>query len=297
MKKRFLFAIIALICSCIDAEAQGCSDAGFCSIGNSFKNDDEVTKNNIEFGTVFAGAEEDVTVFSQYITYTHDFNSKFSMNLKLTSAIANGNYGTRGNIGDAYISGNYKLKSASDTKKWALLFGLKIPFTAGNDKINGFSLPMVYQSSLGTFDAIGGVNYSYKKWDFNAAVQIPLSQNKNSFLGTDAFSATNLYERNPDALLRATYLLKSKNEKFSFRPNLLFIYHLGEDSFEDIFAQRQKIKGSDGVTINANVIINYKLNSKSSLETSIAFPFVVRDERPDGLTRSYTLGLAYKVNF
>lgn len=285
--------------------AQGCSDAGFCSVGNAFKGQETNVKNSIEVGGIYGIAEEDETVFSQYLTYTRDFTNQFAMSAKVTSSITSGNFGTRGNIGDVFLTGNYKFKSKevdiNEAKFFSLLLGVKIPLTASNDKINNYALPMVYQSSLGTFDVIAGVNYNYKKWDFNTAIQIPLTDNKNSFIselsGTDLYQTTNLLERKSDVLFRSTYKLKTTNQKFTFRPNLLFIYHLGEDSFENILGQRETIKGSDGLTINGNIIVTYKLGKKSYLETSIASPFVVRKERPDGLTRALTLGLSYKTIF
>lgn len=299
MKNLKYFAIVLiLVLNISKTVAQGCSDAGFCTLNNSFKHE-ETKKNNLEIGTVFAGAEEDVNVYSQYVTYTRDFSASFSMNLKITTSTANGSFGTRGNIGDAFLTGNYKFKSESEHKKWSVLFGIKAPFTAGNDKINNFALPMVYQSSLGTFDIVTGVNLTYNKWDFNAALQIPLTDSKNSYLSdfssTTLFQSTNLFKRKSDGLLRSTYTIKSDN--FTFRPNLLLIYHFGNDSFENIFGKRQEIIGSQGFTLNGNMIINYKINESSSLETSLATPFVVRDAKPDGLTRKYVIGISYKVNF
>ena len=78
---------------------------------------------------------------------------------------------------------------------------------------------------------------------------------------------------------------------------MLFIYHLGEDSFENIFGQRENIKGSDGLTINGNLIASYTFTKQSSIELSVATPFVVRDIRPDGLTRSFVLGIHYQYTF
>jgi len=72
---------------------------------------------------------------------------------------------------------------------------------------------------------------------------------------------------------------------------------LGEDSFENIFGKRENIKGSDGLTINGNLISAYQLNKNNSIELSVATPFVVRETRPDGLTRSFTAGVIYKVSF
>ncbi|EKT3963518.1 hypothetical protein SL053_002009 [Flavobacterium psychrophilum] len=304
-KLKFITFFLFISVSYTNSFAQGCSDAGFCSLGKGFNPHEANIKNSVDLGVVYGIAEEGVTVFSQYLTYTRELTDQFAISTKLTSAIANGDFGTRGNIGDLFLTGNYKFKNKfsnlEGSKTWSLLFGFKIPLTNSNDKINTVSLPMAYQASLGTFDFIGGVNLTYKKWDFNTAVQIPLSDNKNSYISnpliTDKFATTNLFERKSDVLFRTTYKVKTTNEKFTFKPNLLFIYHLGEDNFTNIFGQRETIVGSDGLTINSNLIVSYKLNKKSYLETSIASPFVVRKERPDGLTRVLTLGLSYKVNF
>lgn len=301
----FLAFLLLISINCSNSFAQGCSDAGFCSVGNGFKGHDANLKNSVDVGVIYGLAGEGVTVFSQYVTYSRDISDKFALSAKITSGVANGIFGTRGNLGDVFLAGNYKFKSKvsefENSKIWSLLVAVKIPLTNGNDKINNTSLPMVFQSSLGTFDFIGGLNLTYKKWDFNTAVQIPLTDNKNSYFsgnsGDKYFTSTNLYQRKSDVLFRTTYKLKTTNEKFTFKPNLLFIYHLGEDSYQDIFGVRQNIVGSDGLTINGNVIISYKLGKKSYLETSIASPFVIKKERADGLARGLTAGLSYKINF
>ncbi len=302
---KFLTFLLFITINYTSSFAQGCSDAGFCSVGNGFKGHEANLKNSVDVGVIYGLAGEGVTVFSQYLTYSRDISDKFALSAKITSGVANGIFGTRGNVGDVFLAGNYKFKSKfSDiegSKVWSLLVAVKIPLTSANDKINNVSLPMVFQSSLGTFDFIGGLNLAYKKWDFNTAVQIPLTDNKNSYFsgnsGGKYFTSTNLYQRKSDVLFRTTYKLKTTNEKFTFKPNVLFIYHLGEDSFQNVFGMRQNIVGSDGLTINGNVIVSYKLGKKSYLETSIASPFVIKKERADGLARGLTAGLSYKINF
>lgn len=291
--------MISLLANKINA--QGCSDAGICSINHGFQSDEKQFKNKLEFAAIYSLGEADLAYFSPYISYTKRFNDRFSFTSKVTFSTANGSFGTRSQFGDAFLIGNYTFKE-KDKKQWSVLTGFKFPFTASNLKINGYSLPLDYQSSLGTIDLFLGTNLNYKKWDFNAALQIPVfNLNKNSYFkeygGTDDFPSTNLFERAPDALVRATYSIKTPSKKFTFRPNVLFIYHLGEDSYENIFGKRENIKGSDGLTINGNLITSYNLSKQSSLELSLATPFVVRDVRPDGLTRSFVAGLQYQYSF
>ncbi len=281
--------------------SQGCSDAGICSIGNGFSSVIDSTKNTIDIGNVFGKGVEDVFYISPYLSYTRAFTSYFSLTTKITFSQASGSFGTRGNISDAFLIGNYKFFEKNN-KQWSTLLGIKIPFTGSNDKINNFSLPLDYQSSLGTYDLFLGTDFKYKKWNFNTAFQIPIiNSNANSYFdeysASNDFPTTNLFERKSDVLFRSMYTFQSKNQKLTYKPNLLFIYHLGNDTYEDIFGNRQEIKNSEGLTINANYIANYKLNETNSLEASVAFPIVFREIRPDGLTRSATLGISYKYAF
>lgn len=299
MKKVFL--ISATILMTTFTFAQGCSDAGICSIGHGFESVDTDLKNNIEIATIFGAGESDVKYFSPYISYTRKINGKIELSTKVTFSTASGSFGTRGAFGDAFLIGKYTF-AVKNKKQWSALLGWKFPFTTSNLKINGYSLPLDYQSSLGTFDLFLGTNFKYKKWDFNVALQIPVfNNNKNSYFreysGTEDFPTTNLFERKSDALFRTTYTLNTKNNKFTFKPNVLFIYHLGEDSFQNIFGQRENIIGSEGLTINGNLISGYHINNQKSIELSIAAPLVVRDIRPDGLTRSFVLALQYKISF
>jgi hypothetical protein len=282
-------------------KAQGCSDAGICSINHGFDSQEKELKNNVEVTTIFGVGEGNVTYISPYVAYTRKFSDQFSLSTKITFSSANGDFGTQSAFGDAYLIGNYTFKEERN-KQWSALAGWKFPFNNSNLKINENAVPLDYQSSLGTFDLFLGTNLKYKKWDFNAVIQIPvINNNKNSYFDafspSDDFPTTNLFERKSDALFRTTYTFKTANSKFTFKPNVLFIYHLGEDTFENQFKTRDTIKGSDGLTVNGNLISTYNFNKQNSIELSVAAPFVVRTIRPDGLTRSLVLGISYRVLF
>ena len=299
MKKLILIVLISLLANKI--KAQGCSDAGICSIYHGFQIDTKQYRNLLEVAAVYSYGEADLQFFSPYISYTKRFNDRYSFTSKVTMSTARGSFGTRTQLGDAFLIGNYTFKE-KNSKQWSALFGTKFPFTASNLKINDYALPLDYQSSLGTIDVFLGTNLHYKRWDFNGSFQLPVvNLNKNSYLkeysSTADFPSTNLFERKPDALLRVIYVIKTTNSKFTFKPNLLFIYHLSEDSFENILGKRENIKGSDGLTINGNLISTYYFNKQNQIELSLASPFVVRKIRPDGLTRSLVLGLQYQYSF
>ncbi|MGV9004051.1 hypothetical protein [Flavobacterium sp.] len=300
MKKLFKTAILFFIGTTF-THAQGCSDAGICSIGNSFTTE-KSSKNLIDLGAVYGIGDNNVTSVTGYVTYSREFSKSFAMSAKITYFSATGNDVSNSEFGDAYLIGNYKF-AAQDQKQWSALVGFKIPFTSANALSDGNPLPMEYQASLGTYDVIVGTNYRMNQWDFNAGLQIPVINNNTNAYSEEVIvnginqNSTNLLERKPDALFRTTYTYQTADKKWSFKPNVLFLYHLGEDSFENNVEDRENIKGSAGLTINGNLITSYQLNTSSSLELSLATPFLVREKRPDGLTRAFTAGLSYKVNF
>ena len=296
-----LLLMIALVFSISLLNAQGCSDAGICSVGHAFNYTQKELKNSVEVATIFGAGEADVTYISPYVAYTRKFTERISLSTRVAFSSANGYLGTKSGFGDAFLIGNYTFTAKKNTQ-WSALVGWKIPFNNSDLKIIGNALPLDYQSSLGTFDLFLGTNLNYKKWDFNAVVQVPVfNNNRNSYFaassGTNDFSSTNLFERNPDALFRTTYTIKTKNQKITFKPNVLFIYHLGKDTFENALGKRETIVGSDGLTVNGNVITTYNFNNQNSIELSLASPFAVRDARPDGLTRSFVLGIQYRILF
>lgn len=165
---------------------------------------------------------------------------------------------------------------------------------------------MQYQSSLGTVDLITGVAANTERWKVAAGWQQPLSGiNRNNFLPeywdieeANAYPPTNDFNRKGDVLLRTSYrLLKKKN--WSLESGLLGIYHLGEDTYIDANISNKPIaiNGSAGLTLNATASLEYMLNQRCSVGLVGGVPLVVRDVRPDGLTRSFVLSPQIRYNF
>ena len=288
--------------------AQGCSDAGFCTIGhlNQLKGEDN-EKNHQKFTLLLpAGVgDENVVVFTPGLQYDNQLNRNWAVQAKITANTANGNLGHVSGLGDIYLAGIFSFKTSS---KWntSLTLGTKLPLNQGNLKINDKPLPMQYQSSLGTVDLITGVAVANNNWQFAAGWQQPLTGiNRNQFLpvywNTPAaakYAPSNDFNRKGDVLLRTAYLYKI-NSKLSLNGGLLGIYHLGEDTYIDgsVSNKAIPIKGSSGITVNVTLAAWYKVGKKFQAGITGGVPLLVRDVRPDGLTREFVIGPEISFSF
>jgi len=302
-KYKFILILIALF-SLIEYNSygQGCSDAGFCTI-NSFKpnsaDSSTVLNNQFKIGAFFGKADNAISVYGNYIEYNRQLNDKFGLDVKLTTLAQNGNGISTFGLSDIFLNANYKT-----SENLRLTIGTKLPLSNANKTYNNLPLPMDYQASLGTLDLIFGIGYEIGKIQFIAAMQLPLTQNNNQFIAMNypinselrTFQSTNKFERSSDVLLRVSYPVNI-NSKLKFTPSILPIYHLTNDKFTDEFNVKKEIKGSQGLTLNGNVYLDYAINSKNIIQFNAGLPFVVRDVRPDGLTRSFIANLEYRIKF
>ena len=283
-------------------KGQGCSDAGFCTL-ESFKpfltEEGKATPNKMKIGLSWGEADYNITVFSTYLEYTRQLNEKLSLNTKITSLSQSGNEISVFGFSDLYLNANYKLAN-----KLMATFGTKIPLSDGNRKYENLPLPLDYQASLGTLDLILGMSYQIFNFQIVAAWQQPLNHNRNSFFAENYpadsrlsdFQSTNNYVRSGDVLLRLSYPV-SVGKKLSFTPGILPIYHLTNDKFTDLMGREQEIEGSQGLTLNGNLYLDYELNPANSIQLNTGMPFISRDARPDGLTRSFVVSLEYQIRF
>ena len=299
----FKFAILTVIVLLSKfVSGQGCSDAGFCTL-NSFKpnSTDTVTpiKNQFKIGFTYGSADYSISIFGNYLEYNRQLNDKLTFDAKLTSLAQSGNDISEIGLSDIYLNFNYMIIEGAK-----ISIGTKIPLADGNKTLNDLSLPMDYQSSLGTFDIIVGVGFELGKLRCVAAIQQPVTQNKNEFLSekypADSelrnFQSTNKYKRSGDVLFRVSFPILL-GDKFKITPSILPIYHLQDDKYTDGSGVERIIDGSQGLTLNGNVFFDYEINSKNALQLNMGAPFVVRDVRPDGLTRGLVINLEYRIKF
>ncbi len=281
---------------------QGCSDAGFCTM-DSFKPGDGDTlktiNNQFKVGAFLGKADNSILVYGNYIEYNRHINDKLGVDIKLTTIAQKGNSISVFGLSDIFLNANYKL-----SEKVKLTLGTKIPLSNASSSLNNLPLPMDYQASLGTVDLIFGIGYAFKKIQIIAAIQQPLTQNNNQFLASDypidsklrTFQSTNKFKRSGDVLLRVSYPI-SLGQKIKLTPSILPIYHLSNDKYTDEFNIEKEITGSQGLTLNGNIYLDYEINGKNIIQLNIGAPFIVRESRPDGLTRSFIANLEYRMKF
>jgi len=300
--KFFLIATIFFVSITNYSYGQGCSDAGFCTM-NSFKpkssNSTDVYNNQFKVGVFFGKADNSISVYGNYFEYNRQLSEEFGIDAKITTLAQSGNGISSFGLSDIFLNANYKV-----TENVKFTLGAKIPLADASKTNDNLPLPMDYQPSLGTFDLIFGVGLEINKIQFVAAIQQPLTQNNNQFISANypinselrTFQSTNKFERSGDVLLRVSYPV-SLTSKLNFTPSILPIYHFANDKYTDEFNVKRDIKGSSGLTLNANAFFDYQINSRNIIQLNLGLPLVIRDSRPDGLTRSFIMNLEYRIKF
>ncbi len=307
-KEAFLLGIFIVTLNSFSF-SQGCSDAGVCTI-NTIKDhtigllDQSYDKNNFSVGITYGLGEYNLKVTNPYVEYQYLLTKKSSITGKLTYGFINGELASTSNLGDFIITGN-KYVYIKELSSLSITLGGKIPLNNSNLKTDHNALPMHYQTSLGTYDLLVGVNYIYMDLGISLALQQPLiNSNENQFIAPtdpnleeEKYNSTNSYDRKGDIMSRVSYNIDIVEKKFIIRPGILGIYHVGNDSFIDQNNNEIELTGSKGITLNANIFVSYYFADHKQLELAIGRPFITRDNRPDGLTRKLVLGLEYSYSF
>lgn len=304
--KRCLLLLLSLFS--LQVFAQGCSDAGVCTIGNSatlIEDSSRATQNKLSLNLPFGKGDEGVFVFTPSLQFEKILNKHLSFQTKLTANYASGNLGNAFGAGDFFLSAQYLINPHKKAKH-SLLLGSKLPLNQSNLKSANKVLPMQYQSSLGTIDLIVGYSIQYKRLLLDFALQQPLSgRNRNTFLpeywNSEAafkYAPSNDFNRKGDVLLSTAYQLIS-SKKYFLQGTVLGIYHLKEDTYVDANKSISPIKimGSEGLTVNLAAKFLFLFNTNFTIGATVAAPIVVRKIRPDGLTRSFVLSPVLNIHF
>ncbi|HSG67880.1 MAG TPA: hypothetical protein VK994_04175, partial [Bacteroidales bacterium] len=174
--------IISLSALAINAYNQGCNDAGLCSMGDlDGKGLTSENKYNTQLSYTFALGEKQSFIntiqFEQRFLFLKDRGQIF---LQLPFHYIYGNLGQTYGPGDVSLGFNYTYLQ-KEKLTGSLLIAAKLPPNDASKTIDGKGAPMVYQTSLGTYDLALGANFFYDKWQFGLGYIKPLGSNNNYF--------------------------------------------------------------------------------------------------------------------
>lgn len=238
---------------------------------------------------------------------------KNSFQVKLPFQAVTGRLANTSSIGDISLCFTRNIYT-SEKFDVSVSVGSKIPTNKSDKTEDGRPLPMYYQTSLGTYDAIAGISLVNKKWLFATGIQLPFNQNNNQFLWgkwrdwwqegdnpeedslyLHKYAKANQLKRGIDIMLRV-----ERNFRFSrlnFSVGLLPIYRITNDEIEDATGKRVKPEGAKGLALSAIGTVGYSFSVKSGIKLLVGHKIVQRDENPDGLTRHLVSSITYFYRF
>ena len=328
-----LFASLFFIVSIVCGYAQGCSDAGFCTMG-AMKPDQNYSKRiaiklrSIEFNYYRGTSLISPIIFAANVDFNLAVTDRSSLQIKLPYQWIKGNLGENAGLGDISVSYTKNLKT---TDRWSYngTLGAKIPTNDANAKVNNeftngqpTPLHMYYQTSLGSWDGIAGFSMINQKWLFATGIQVAFTENGNEFIwagfpgypglgSTDEQLAegreyvrrynTGIHlKRGTDVMLRIERNFKFTN--FNFTLGALNIYRITKDNVlrpttPDREEHRVDLDGTLGLALSVIASFGYQFDVNSSIKVIQGIKLVDRDVNPDGLTRDEVFSLSYIYKF
>ena len=300
-----------------DIRAQGCSDAGFCTMGamkpdQPFNKKIELRLRSMDLSFYRGQTTLSPVIYVATADMNFGLNSRTSFQIKVPYQRVSGNLGETSGLADLSlcITKNIYTSELFDIN---LSLGTKIPTNDSNkdaaDTLAGGRrpLPMYYQTSLGTYDFITGISLISREWLFAAGVQHPFNRNDNQFRWSDwpDYPTPEYLEDNDPAveLKRGTDVMLriERNFRFSrvnFSAGLLPIYRITRDEiFRPATMKREKPDGTTGLALSAIITAGYNFNVRSGIKFLYGKKITQREFNPDGLTRNAVTTISYYYKF
>lgn len=297
---------------------QGCSDAGFCTMGamrpdQAYSKRIAVKLRSMEVNFYRGTSLLTPIIYVSTLDATIGLNDKNYIQVKLPYQYAKGTLGEVSGMGDISLSFT---RTVAAKKDWALnaTFGGKIAMGDGNETVNnestgGEDAPahMYYQPSLGSNDIVGGLSWINGKWLFATGIQIPLTKNNNQFAwsGFDEHSSFEYvlkYNRGPELLRGTDFMLRAeRNWRFTnwnFSLGLLPIWRITKDNgINPDTGEREDYDGTTGMAMSALASFGYQFDVNSSIRFIHGHKLTDREFNPDGLTRKTVNSISYIYKF
>lgn len=262
-----------------------------------------LTKYFIQFVTQYGLGEQSTSVLTNQLEGNFRLiKSKLFGQIKVPYTFVSGKLGSTQGLSDVTLSLSL-ITLNHGSHNITLTGGIKLPTNKADLSNNDIPLPMVYQTSLGSTDALFGLRYLYKKWDFTVGYQHSFNANENRYLHTNTLSHVNFYnsyfesnqmKRAADLVFRVVRNFTAK--KINFNPGVLLIYHLDNDIITNGIGERVEVAGSKGPTINLNLAGIIPVTERFDFTFTLAKPVVVREHPTDGLQRVFVMNAGIRFS-
>jgi len=318
--------LVFFLISPLFANSQGCSDAGFCTMG-AMKPDQPYNKRvAVKLQSAEISFYRGKTTLTP-IVYVATADLNFRVGRKNTFQVKLPYQWVTGRLADTHGTSDISLCFtrniySSDKFSLNLSLGGKIPTNhsdkstaAKNGEPEQWPLPMYYQTSLGTYDIISGISLINRKWLLATGIQIPLNHNRNQFVWSswaeapgdlkgyvDEYNQAKDLKRGIDVMLRV-----ERNFRFSkmnFSVGALPIYRVVPDEFvksgTEAGSPLQKVKPKDattGLALSAIGTVGYNFDVRSGVKLLVGRKITQRETNPDGLTRHFVSSITYIYRF
>lgn len=300
----------------IEAWSQGCSDAGFCTMG-AMKPDQPYNKRvqlklkTIEFSLYRGTTTLTPIVQVANIDFNFSLNSRNALQVKLPYQWVNGTLGNTSTLGDISLCYTRNIFS-SDRFDINASLGAKIPTNNSNLKAGPNSLPMYYQTSLGTYDLIAGISLINRQWLFATGVQVALNRNGNQFdwnrwqtSDPEKLDYVKQYDNSTELQRGVDVMLRIERNfrlsRFNFTIGLLPIYRVTADEITNFQGNRvtKNAEGQvgKGMALSGIITTGYSFNTRSSVRLLVGHKIMQREFNPDGLTRLLVMSMGYSYRF
>ncbi len=327
------FTTLILSFSLLVGYSQGCSDAGFCTMG-AMRPDQNYSKRvaiklrSIEFNYYRGTSLISPIIYAANVDFNLAVTDQSSLQIKVPYQWVSGNLGENAGMGDISISYTTNLKT---TNRWSYngTIGAKIPTNDSNAKVNneftnGQATPlhMYYQTSLGSYDGVAGFSMINQNWLFATGIQIAFTENGNEFIwggfpnypglgsSDEQLASGREYirrydtgihlKRGTDVMLRVERNFKFTNFNFTF--GALSIYRITKDNVlkpatRDLPERRVDLDGTLGLALSVLGSFGYQFDVNNSVKFIQGIKIVDRDVNPDGLTRNEVTSISYIHKF
>lgn len=301
--------------------AQGCSDAGFCTMGamkpnQSFNKKLAIRLQSVEISQGYGFTKFGIHIWATTLDANFSLNDKTAFQVKLPYMFTSGRFGDTHGLSDISLSLTRNVFN-NEHYQIGLTIGAKIP-TNRSDLTNsdtGAPLTMYYQTSLGSYDLILGASIISRNWLFAVGYQQALNANNNQFArnlqpsddGNSAIipQARLFYPPAPQLMRGKDVMVRIERNfrfaRFNFFLGILPIYRLNKDTIVlPTTGKRVEVEGSDGLAFTILTGFGYQFSTKSGIKFLYGtkqLDGISRITTPDGLSREWVMSLGYLYRF